>query len=159
MLRCTGGVRSGSSAPNRMGLGHVRKSSNRVGPGAGRFRREGPKPAILAPVRGPRIELPLMLSGGCAMKLRRRQFLHLAAGAATLPLLSRVASAQAYPTRPVRIIVAAAAGGPTDIAARLIGQRSPSGSAGRSSSRTGRGETTISAPRRSCARPPTAIRC
>ena len=56
------------------------------------------------------------------MKLRRRQFLHLAAGAATLPLLSRVASAQAYPTRPVRIIVAAAAGGPTDIAARLIGQ-------------------------------------
>ena len=56
------------------------------------------------------------------MKLRRRQFLHLAAGAATLPLLSRPARPQAYPTRPVRIIVAAAAGGGTDVAARLIGQ-------------------------------------
>ena len=45
------------------------------------------------------------------MKLPRRQFLHLAAGAAALPAVSRVARAQAYPTRPVRIIVAFAAGG------------------------------------------------
>src|SRR6516162_7490250 len=52
----------------------------------------------------------------------RRQFLHLAAGAAALPAASRIASAQTYPTRPVRIIVAAAAGGATDVAARLIGQ-------------------------------------
>jgi tripartite-type tricarboxylate transporter receptor subunit TctC len=56
------------------------------------------------------------------MKLSRLQFLHLAAGAAALPALSRVASAQTYPTRPVRIIVAAAAAGATDITARLIGQ-------------------------------------
>jgi tripartite-type tricarboxylate transporter receptor subunit TctC len=56
------------------------------------------------------------------MKLPRRSFLHLAAAAATLPVASRVARAQAYPTRPVRIIVAAAAGGPTDIVARLMGQ-------------------------------------
>ena len=57
-----------------------------------------------------------------AMKLPRRRFLHLAAGAAALPAVSRFAWAQAYPTRPVRIIVGNAAGGAPDILARLIGQ-------------------------------------
>ena len=57
------------------------------------------------------------------MKLpHRRQFLHLAAGAAALPAVSRFAWAQAYPTRPVRIIVGAPPGGAFDILARLIGQ-------------------------------------
>ena len=56
------------------------------------------------------------------MKLSRRQFLHLAAGAAALPAVSRFAWAQTYPSRPVRIIVGFAAGGPNDILARLIGQ-------------------------------------
>jgi tripartite-type tricarboxylate transporter receptor subunit TctC len=56
------------------------------------------------------------------MTLPRRQFLHLAAGAAVFLTVSRVAWAQTYPSRPVRIIVGFAAGGPNDILARLIGQ-------------------------------------
>ena len=60
------------------------------------------------------------------MKLpHRRQFLHLAAGAAALPAVSRRAWAQAYPTRPVRCIVGYAPGGGTDILVRLVGQSLP----------------------------------
>ena len=59
------------------------------------------------------------------MKLPRRKFLRLAAGAAALPAMSRIARAQAYPTRPVRCIVGYAPGGGTDILVRLVGQSLP----------------------------------
>jgi tripartite-type tricarboxylate transporter receptor subunit TctC len=56
------------------------------------------------------------------MKLPRRRFLHLAAGAAALPAVSRIAFAQTYPSRPVRLIVPVGPAGATDITARLVGQ-------------------------------------
>src|SRR5262249_44396090 len=60
--------------------------------------------------------------GGTIMKLPRRQFLHLTAGIAALPMVSRFAWAQAYPSRPVHILVGFPPGGTQDILARLMGQ-------------------------------------
>jgi tripartite-type tricarboxylate transporter receptor subunit TctC len=56
------------------------------------------------------------------MELPRRRFLHLAGGGAVLPAFSRIAGAQTYPARPVRLIVSNAAGGGQDIPARLMGR-------------------------------------
>src|SRR5262249_50584403 len=56
------------------------------------------------------------------MKLPRRNFLHLAAGAAALPAVSRIARAQAYPSRPITIVVGFVAGGPSDFPRRMGGQ-------------------------------------
>src|SRR5437867_7493545 len=57
------------------------------------------------------------------VKLPRREFLHLAAGAAVLPAMTRIASAQTYPSRPITVVVGAAAGGPTDTIGRIITER------------------------------------
>jgi tripartite-type tricarboxylate transporter receptor subunit TctC len=56
------------------------------------------------------------------MNVRRREFLHLAIGAATFPAVSRLARAQGYPARPVRVIVGFPAGGAADTTARIVGQ-------------------------------------
>jgi tripartite-type tricarboxylate transporter receptor subunit TctC len=56
------------------------------------------------------------------MKFPRRQLLHLGAGAVALPVMSRIAGAQSYPTRPVHLIVSVAAGGSPDIIGRLMAQ-------------------------------------
>ena len=57
------------------------------------------------------------------MKLPRRQFLQLAAGAAAVPAVSRIASAQAYPSRPITIVVPSGAGGPSDVIVRIVAER------------------------------------
>jgi tripartite-type tricarboxylate transporter receptor subunit TctC len=68
------------------------------------------------------MQLAAIASGGASVKLPRRKFLHLAAGAAGLPALPRIASALDYPTRPVRIVVGLPAGLAPDFVARLVGQ-------------------------------------
>jgi tripartite-type tricarboxylate transporter receptor subunit TctC len=76
------------------------------------------------------------------MKLPRRKFLHLAAGAAALPAVSHTAGAQAYTMRPVRIIVPVASGGLADSLARLMGQW-PQRSSGRPAWNLGRKGLTL----------------
>src|SRR3954469_25532317 len=67
--------------------------------------------------------VPLPEIGQAMNILHRRKFLHLAAGAAGLPVVSRIAGAQTYPSRPVTIVVGTAAGGGADLLARIIAGR------------------------------------
>src|SRR5215470_7688098 len=92
------------------------------------------------------------------MKLPRRNFLHLVAGAGALPAVSRIAWAQAYPSRPVRLIVPLGPAGATDITARLVGQwlSERLGQQFVIENRPGAGGNIV--PRRSCTRLPTVIR-
>jgi hypothetical protein len=92
------------------------------------------------------------------MKPPRRKFLHLAAGAAALPAVSRIARAQTYPTRPVRLIVGFTPGSAPDIVARLMGQwlSERLGQPFVIENRPGAGGNIGT--RRSCVRPPTDTR-
>src|SRR5262252_2685731 len=91
--------------------------SSVAGPGA------GAAPCLPGP-RASGVAFPGAATGICGdpMKLARRRFLHLAAGAGAVPTISRIAWAQAYPVRPVHIIVGYPAGGSNDILARLMAQ-------------------------------------
>jgi tripartite-type tricarboxylate transporter receptor subunit TctC len=80
------------------------------------------------------------------MKLPRRNFLYLAASAAALSATSRIARAQAYPTRPVRWIVGFAPAGGNDIVARLMGQRASSACPKSRSAPTRRADTSGAVP-------------
>src|SRR5208282_4036723 len=70
----------------------------------------------------PEISSPKLIEAQIMKLPHRRQFLHLAAGAAALPAVSRIAKAEDYPTKPVRLIAPFAPGGGTDLAGRLVGQ-------------------------------------
>jgi hypothetical protein len=86
------------------------------------------------------------------MKLPRRKFLHLAAGAAALSAIPRIAPAQTYPSRLVRLVVGFPAGGTNDIHARLIANWLSKQFARSSSSKTGRGPPATSGSNRSSGR-------
>jgi len=92
------------------------KSKAGTTPIVSKSRRTQRRPVEPAMLHGPPFRVK-------ATKLPRRRFLQVAAGAVALPAVSRVAKAQTYPTRPVRIIVGSPAGGIVDIAARIIAQR------------------------------------
>lgn len=85
--------------------------------------KSGPKGEVATPSDSARIGIAFGIARGRTVKLsHRRRFLHLTVGAAALPAISRIARADTYPSRPVRIIAGFPAGTSTDITARVVGQ-------------------------------------
>jgi tripartite-type tricarboxylate transporter receptor subunit TctC len=108
-------MRTASSTKEGLVNNSERRKTNAAAPPIASKNRRTQRRIIEASLQGH----PVRVNG---TKLMRRQFLHLAAGAAALPGVSRITRAQTYPTRPVRLIVPFAPAGGTDIFARLIGQ-------------------------------------
>jgi tripartite-type tricarboxylate transporter receptor subunit TctC len=99
-----------------VGIGESRKSKAGTAPTVSKIGRTQRRP-----VKAARLHChPLRVS---ATEFARRRFLHLAAGTAALPATTRLAWAQAYPARPITMIVPGAAGGPTDAVARVVSER------------------------------------
>jgi hypothetical protein len=98
-----------------VGISESRKSQAGTPPIVSKIGRTQRRPVKAAMLHGHSLRVT-------ATEFARRRFLHLAASAAGLPAVSRIARAQTYPTQPVRLIVGYPAGGVTDIFARLIGQ-------------------------------------
>src|SRR5260370_22534719 len=127
--RAAAGGRSAFDTGNPGRLGRVLRLTSRYlpcRPDAG-DRRSGPSPDVATPKvtslsKGIKIGIAFDVVRGHLMQLPRRTFLHLAMGAAALPVVSRGASAQTYPSRPVRFVVSFAAGGPNDVVARIVAQ-------------------------------------
>src|SRR5262249_31758080 len=123
--RCGAGRASGPTAPRRSWPAAL--PARPADGGVTRRVAEGGNREVVAADQGGRDQAGMMrapgnLEGNDMTFPHRRRFVHLAAGAAVLPIVPRIARAQTYPARPVTLIVPFAAAGPTDVAARIVSE-------------------------------------